>query len=178
MAVMAVAAVGMTGCHTSRTVTEYDSIYDEPRRHRPATGKKPHRPADTVVPHKSTGVAADVIKAAEEWLGVPYRYAGDSKSGTDCSGLTCMAFEKGAGIKLPRSSREQAEYGKRIKRSELRPGDLVFFVSKRGGSRINHVAIYLGDNKIIHSTTSRGVSVSDLDDEYWGSHYHSCCRVL
>jgi len=175
----AMVAVVLAGCHSSRSAVEYDSIYDS----RPGGGKaRPghKRPGrnDNRVPHVASGTAADVIRAAEEWLGVPYKYSGNSRAGTDCSGLTCMAYEKGAGLKLPRSSREQADFSRRIKRNDLRPGDLVFFVSRRGGSRINHVAIYIGDNKIIHATSSRGVSVSDLDDKYWSSHYYCCGRVL
>ncbi len=171
-------ASALAGCHSSRNAVEYDSIYAE----RGGNRQKPDKPArprpGTDRPQNVSGTAAGVIDAARDWLGAPYVYGGNSRRGTDCSGLTCMAYEKGAGIKLPRSSREQAEYGSRISRDELRPGDLVFFTNKRGGGRINHVAIYIGDNKIIHATTSQGVVVTDLDDYYWRSHYFCSGRVL
>lgn len=169
--------LGLVGCHSSRNAVEYDSIYAErPGKKRPERPKPPR--VEYKEPQHATGTAAAVIEAAREWLGAPYAYAGNSRRGTDCSGLTCMAYEKGAGIKLPRSSREQADYCRRISREDLRPGDLVFFVSSRGGSRINHVAIYLGDNRIIHATTSQGVTVTGLDDYYWSSHYYCSGRVL
>lgn len=124
------------------------------------------------------GAAHDVVEAAMAWMGTPYSYGGSTRGGTDCSGLTCMAFERGASIKLPRSSSEQADFCKRIKRSDLQPADLVFFTNRVGGSRINHVAIYIGDNRIIHATTSLGVTISSLDEPYWDTHLHSCGRIL
>lgn len=127
---------------------------------------------------KTAGARGRVIDAACAWIGVPYRYGGNTTGGVDCSGLVCMAFEKGASLKLPRSSREICEFSRPVSREKARAGDLVFFVSKRGGDRVNHVAIYLGDNKIVHSTTSKGVIISNLDDDYWKSHYHSCGSVI
>lgn len=170
-------SLGLAGCHSSRNAVEYDSIYAERTGGGKSSGGS-HRSDRPAVPQVPGGDSGAVIKAARSWLGVSYAYGGNSRNGTDCSGLTCMAYETGAGIKLPRSSREQAEYCRRIRRDELRPGDLVFFTSSSGGSRINHVAIYIGDNMIIHATTSQGVTVSSLDERYWSRHFYCCGRVL
>lgn len=189
----------LTGCNVGRDNYDWssggdDSIYAEAKkkkkkkaeknrkekpkenkRGRTVRGDSGARSTPTV---SAEGTARDVIDAAMAWMGTPYSYGGNTRGGTDCSGLTCMAFERGAGIKLPRSSREQADYSRRIRRGDLQPGDLVFFTNRRGGTRINHVAIYIGDNRIVHATTSLGVTVSSLDEPYWDSHYHSCGRVL
>ncbi len=119
----------------------------------------------------------DIVAYAMSWKGVPYRYGGNTRKGVDCSGFTCCVFKDIADIKLPRSSREQSDYCKKIDSKELIPGDLLFFTSRKGGLRINHVALYIGDNRIIHSTTSRGVIISSLDDDYWQPRLHHCGRV-
>ena len=114
---------------------------------------------------------------ARTWLGVPYRYAKATKSGTDCSGMVMTIFSDVVGLKLPRSSADQAGYCIEIPKDGLQPGDLVFFHSSRGGGRISHVGLYVGDNKIIHATNSRGVVESDLAEKYYANHYHSSGRV-
>lgn len=182
--ILALLGSGLCSCSSSRNAYNRDDIYSgsmpakKKKKHGKQKGSTAHRydrPADDAA---MTRDAKKVIDEARKWLGTPYRYGGDSARGMDCSGLTCTAFEKAIGLKLPRNSREQAEFSRRIRRSELQPGDLVFFASRRGGDRINHVAIYLGNNSMIHSSTSQGVVVSDLDEEYWKSHFHSCGRVL
>lgn len=124
------------------------------------------------------GAPAKVIAEGKRWLGTPYRYGGLSRNGIDCSGLVQVVFDKSVGVKLPHNSRDQAMKARKVSRKDLRPADLVFFVSSPGGNRINHVAIYIGDGKIIHSTTSRGVIVSGLDENYWKKHFYCCGRVL
>ena len=156
----------LAGCHSSKyTVSAADQISVNPQ------------------PGLSDGetlgkAAKKVIDVAVKWIGTPYLYGGDTRKGVDCSGLVCVAFDEGASMKLPRSSSEQAQYSRQIERTKLQPGDLVFFVSKTGGTRINHVAIYMGNNRIIHATTSKGVIISELSENYWAKHFHSCGRVL
>lgn len=121
---------------------------------------------------------ADALLAeAYTWVGTPYRYGGQSRSGADCSGFVMQVYLKTLGIKLPRSSREQAQQGRRVKRSELRPGDLVFFAIGRG-STVNHVGIYAGNNMMIHASASRGVMLATFTDPYFTRHYHSARRLL
>jgi len=119
----------------------------------------------------------DLIREVASWLGTPYRYGGNNKAGTDCSGMVQQVFLKVFNLALPRSSAQIADFSKRVRKTELQVGDLVFFetTSRR---RINHVGIYLGGNRFIHSTTSHGVIVGNLDEPYWRRAYSRSGRVL
>lgn len=181
--VIALLGGSLASCSSSRNAYNRDDIYGGTMSPKKKKGKKARKSPKKANQHRVPDVAMTidarkVLDEAYAMLGTPYRSGGETRRGIDCSGLTCVAFKNATGIKLPRSSREQQEYCQRIRRSELRPGDLVFFASRRGGNKINHVAIYVGDNSIIHATSSQGVVVSNLDEEYWKSHFYSCGRVL
>lgn len=117
---------------------------------------------------------ARLRKAAEAYLGVPYRFGGQSRWGMDCSGFIGTVFEEVYGIKLPRSSRGMFRIGEPVARADLRPGDLVFF---KNMGYIDHSGIYMGENYFIHSATSVGVSYSTLDAPYFGTHYAGARRL-
>lgn len=115
-------------------------------------------------PFPSTGrSAAVVLPTAERYLGVKYKWGGESpRTGFDCSGYVQYVFER-HGVRLPRTSRAQAVVGARVPLdfAALRPGDLIMFASN--GQPISHVAIYAGDRRIIHSSSSgRGVRYDNL----------------
>lgn len=173
----------LSSCSSSRHISREDwyENYDDYGRPLPDRKKKRHDSRkDKNRKWKggsATGDARKVIDMAHDWLGAPYQYGGNSRAGIDCSGLTCVVFEQAAGIKLPRSSSDQADWCRRISQRDLRPGDLIFFVNKPGGNRINHVGLYVGDGMMIHSSTSRGVTVTSLDDAYWSARLHRCGRV-
>lgn len=117
-----------------------------------------------------------IVAQARKWIGTPYKYGGESRKGTDCSGLTMVVYRDVAGIKIPRNSGKQQEFCSRISRKSLSPGDLVFFSSSRKGS-VSHVGIYAGSGKFIHASSSRGVIISSLDEDYYRRHFHSAGRV-
>lgn len=102
-----------------------------------------------------------VVDYALQFVGNPYVYGGTSlTNGTDCSGFTMGVYKKFS-ISLSRTSRSQAYDGKSIKRSELKKGDLVFYAT---GGTITHVALYIGDGKIVHASNSRsGIKVSNMN---------------
>jgi lipoprotein Spr len=110
----------------------------------------------------------DVIK---EWLGTPYRYAGNSKKGIDCSGFVSMFYKLVFEINLDRSSADmfRTNVVKTKQKNDLQVGDLVFFAIKK--KRISHVGIYLGDNKFVQSSRSNGVIISDLDEPYYSKYF-------
>ncbi|MDO4319118.1 MAG: NlpC/P60 family protein [Bacteroidales bacterium] len=122
-------------------------------------------------------IAGSLIECARRWLGTPYRYGGNDRKGIDCSGLTCNVFEHVADIRLPRDSRSQSRYCLRVDRRDIQPGDLVFFVNKPGGDRINHVGLYIGAGRMIHASSSRGVTESSITDGYWRDRYYCGGRV-
>jgi cell wall-associated NlpC family hydrolase len=133
-------------------------------------------PKETVV-EKVAKSNNSLLKKAMTYRGVRYRWGGTSRSsGVDCSGFTTSVF-KSQGIDLPRTSIEQSHVGKAVAKSDLKPGDLVFFRTSRS-IRINHVGIYVGDGKFIHAATGAGhVMVSSLDEAYFARDYVTARRV-
>lgn len=115
---------------------------------------------------------------ASKWIGTPYRSGGTTKRGVDCSGLTYMIYKNVYGKKLHRRSIDQYEEDcRRVNKSELRAGDLVFFTTGNSGRSIGHSGIYLKDGKFIHASSSRGVMVSSLDESYYRKHWKRGGRV-
>ena len=108
------------------------------------------------------------------WIGVPYRGGGTTKRGVDCSGLTSAIYKKVYRKSLERNSDDQRKKDcRKVKKSKLKEGDLVFFHNGRKKKRATHVGIYLKDRKFIHASTSQGVIISQLDEEYWDKHWLS-----
>ena len=121
--------------------------------------------------------ADELIGNAMGLLGVSYRFGGTSvSSGFDCSGFMQHIFRKTMQINLPRTSAEQAKMGVAVNRSELQPGDMVFFSTSRG--RISHVGLYIGNNRFIHAPrTGKSIEITSLGNKYWNSKYVTARRV-
>lgn len=126
-------------------------------------------------PAPKGGEGARLRKIAEGYLGVPYRFAGQSRSGMDCSGFLRQVFAEAYNLDLPHSSRGIFGLGSPVDRSDLKIGDVVFFKSL---GFIDHSGIYMGNNYFIHSATSVGVSYSSLDAPYFVDHYAGAKRIL
>lgn len=94
--------------------------------------------------------AGNISSIAKSKLGITYKWGGDGPYQYDCSGFTKAVFKK-KGINLPRVSKDQAKVGKKVSKSHLRKGDLVFFTSKHH-TKVDHVGIYLGHGKFIHAS--------------------------
>ncbi len=111
-------------------------------------------------------------------LGVAYRYGGTSAStGFDCSGFMQHIFKRSMGVNLPRTSAAQAQMGVGVSRSELQPGDMVFFRTM-GRGRISHVGLYIGNNRFIHAPrTGKRIEVTSLSNKYWNAKYAFARRV-
>lgn len=107
-----------------------------------------------------SGVRAQMVAYAKQFLGNPYVWGGTSlTNGTDCSGFTMGIYRK-FGYSLPRVSRSQASVGRSVSSSSIKPGDLVFYGS---GSYISHVAMYIGNGQVIHASTTRtGIKISNM----------------
>lgn len=105
---------------------------------------------------------------AAQWMGVPYRSGGMSKSGTDCSGLTLQLYKRVYRKSLVHHSQGQlSEARHRVSRNKLQEGDLVFFGNGRSKKRVTHVGVYLKKGKFIHASSSHGVMVSSLNEAYY-----------
>ena len=135
-----------------------------------------------------------VEKAIRSYLGAPYRYAGSSRRGVDCSGLVMAVFQE-AGVYLPHSVRAQYNLGRNVGRNGLRYGDVLFFncnssktrwgsgksrgnFSNRRHVEPSHNGVYVGEGKFVHASSSRGVVTDRLEDEYWADHYIGARRYL
>ncbi len=120
-----------------------------------------------------------IIRAAEKYLGTPHCMGGTSKKCLDCSGLTYLSFTANK-INIPRRSQDQARYGKIIlNKSELKKGDLVFFTkSYNSPDYITHVGIYLGNSRFIHTSTSKGVIITEIQNPWWSERYVFGTRVF
>jgi len=128
--------------------------------------------------HSSAQSSGNVVDVAERFNGTRYVFGGTSRSGFDCSGFTRYVLGASAGVSLPRTAMEQYENGRSISRSDLQPGDLVFFANTyRHG--ISHVGIYIGDGHFEHAANEReGVRVDDLNEAYYSEHYAGARRVI
>jgi len=116
-----------------------------------------------------------LLKEVIGWLGVPYVYGAEDKSGTDCAGFVMMVYKAVYGIDTPRSSSGIYEASVKVNRDELKQGDLVFFKIKT--PKVGHVGIFLQDSYFIHASSSKGVMVSDLNLEYWTKYFVSGGRL-
>ncbi len=114
-------------------------------------------------------------KVAEGYLGVRYRFGGQSRSGMDCSGFVRQVFSEAFQIDLPHNSASMAGLGKSIAKADLRAGDILLF---KNVFFIDHSAIYMGQGWFIHSQSSVGVAYTRLDAPYFKSHYAGARRLL
>ncbi|MDG9886468.1 C40 family peptidase [Pseudomonas putida CSV86] len=139
-----------------------------------------HAAARQVVAQMPASQSSDVLSRAVNQLGTPYRWGGSTPGkGFDCSGLVKYAFNDIDEVDLPRTSNAMAngDHGVKVERKDLKPGDLLFFNIR--SRRVNHVAIYLGNDRFIHAPrTGKNVTIDTLNKPYWQKHYVVAKRVL
>lgn len=117
----------------------------------------------------------NLIKEIDSWLGVPYKYGGKDKSGTDCSGMVFSIYNNVYGFSLNRSSYDIIQNVIKVPIEEAKFGDLVFF--KIYKNRVSHVGIYLGDKKFIHASTQLGVRIDSLEMPYYRDRFYMAGRI-
>lgn len=110
----------------------------------------------------------------DNWWQTPYQYGGTTKSGIDCSAFSCTLYSNVFHEALPRSSKEQYSVCEKVDRDQLKEGDLVFF-NTRGG--VSHVGVYLADGYFVHASTSNGVVINNLNDDYYSARFLGGGRV-
>ena len=120
--------------------------------------------------------ASDLVVNAMGYLGVPYRRGGTGIQGFDCSGFVQAMYQKTLGLVLPHNAKAQAAATEKIDKTELQPGDLVFFNTLRRA--FSHVGIYIGEGKFIHSPRAGGeVRIEDMRESYWVKRFNGARRV-
>ncbi len=134
-----------------------------------ASGKKGWMNAKYLSSKKVTQVSnssnfSSAISYGARFLGIPYVWGGTTPSGFDCSGFTSYVYRNALGKSIPRTSGAQYTASKKISKSQLQVGDLVFFNTSGGG--VSHVSIYAGNNKLLHAA-GKQVKYSNLYDGYW-----------
>ncbi|HTY10133.1 MAG TPA: C40 family peptidase [Bacteroidota bacterium] len=110
------------------------------------------------------------------YLGTPYVYGGDSKSGIDCSAFTGAVYNQSVSVQLPRSAAEQVKVGTPVAFEDLRFGDLMFFNTT--GANPSHVGIYIGDDLFAHASEAFGVTISSIESSYYKKRYTEARRVV
>ena len=143
------------------------------------------RKAELLIKPDMAALGADeriitLIDSAYSYIGTPYKWAGTSRSGMDCSGFVSTAFST-INVPLSRSSLEMSTQGRDIPLSQAEVGDLLFFKTTRKPNRISHVGIVVGvgdEVKFIHASVSQGITVSSLSENYWQKAYAKTSRVL
>lgn len=140
-----------------------------------AVGAGSSKPAAQIASSQPDRSSHSLIQTALACRGTHYQRGGTSRGGFDCSGFTRFIYAK-YGISLPHSSAAQAAKGTSVSRSELKPGDLVFFATYR--QAISHVGIYIGNGNFVHASShGRGVTVDALNSSYYGPRYRGARRV-
>lgn len=115
-----------------------------------------------------------LLEELSSWIGTPYAYGGESKAGTDCSGLVQTVYKTVYNVSLYRTANDLEKNCEKVKKEDMKAGDLIFF--KINSTKISHVGIYLANNKFIHAS-SKGVMVSDLIQAYYTKYYYSSGRI-
>ena len=132
--------------------------------------------ADALKGSAGTSTRNNIVSEAKKHLGVPYVWGGSTPNGFDCSGFVQYVLKQ-CSIAVPRTTEQQVLMGKYIAKKELRPGDLVFLQNTyRAG--ISHVGIYIGNDQMIHASSSKGVTISNLSSSYYLEHYHSARQLI
>jgi cell wall-associated NlpC family hydrolase len=126
--------------------------------------------------------ASAIIATAKSYIGkLNYKWGAEPWNTnyvyTDCSAFVQLVYNKHHGLKLPRSSKDQAKVGTYVSKSNLKPGDLVFFDTNNDGV-INHVGIYIGNGQFIHSSPANKVGIATVSTGYWSDRYETARRVL
>lgn len=117
-----------------------------------------------------------VVPAAKKYIGVPYKYGGTTASGFDCSGYIRQVFNE-VGVSLPRTAAEMYQKGTSVSKNDLHVADLVFFNTT--GKPASHAGIYIGGGQFIHASSSKGITISNLNDPYyWGPKYIGAKRIV
>jgi len=119
-----------------------------------------------------------LARVVDGYLGIPYKWGGTTRAGMDCSAFTRAIFRETYGVELPRTSKQMYGVGRAILQGQdLKPGDLVFFKNTYSGPGVSHVGIYLGEGRFAHASSSKGGTITPLNNPYFQPRYIGARRV-
>jgi cell wall-associated NlpC family hydrolase len=155
----------ITGCHSSRKI-----VRTPPKKN----------PDQGILDKYSTIIGesvsnAKLYKSIDLYMYTPYKYGGKDLSGIDCSGLVAVIYRDALGQHIEGSSNSIYQKSSSVKSGQLYEGDLVFFKIK--STKVSHIGIYLTNRKFVHATTSKGVIISSLDENYYKTYFIGGGRV-
>lgn len=176
--VVSITLLFLIGC---KSKTDWRDKYNKPKIETTTSTNKKNidRPKNLQDVSKILNVNETALKDKKlynfiiEWYGTPYKYGGTNEDGIDCSGFTNILYKEIYKIQLPRTSKDISEKIKRKYTGDLKEGDLVFFSFGKTGT-VNHVGVYLHNNKFVHASTSKGVIISNLTEPYYGDYLVKC----
>lgn len=149
------------GVQSSQIAHQYDGVKTN----------KPYLNKSSITNSSSNGIKK-LNQVYNQWVGTRYRLGGTTRRGIDCSAFMQETFSSAFDMSLPRTTSEQQSLGRRIKKNELKHGDLVFFRGNR------HVGVYIGNGQFMHASSSQGVTISSLEHHYWAKTYTQSRRIL
>lgn len=161
--------VSMAGCHSSKNSQKTNNEKEN-------IGNVSHSKASE---HDATPkpIANALINEARSWLGTPYKWGGHDHSGADCSGFLMEVYKAAVDVDIPRTTKDQRALCLYVDKDNISIGDIIFFTSKNSGGKIAHVGMYVGNGRMIHASSSRGVVEDNLDLNYYVTHFQSIGRV-
>ncbi len=190
------AMVMLSSCSTIKKLAEPSSVTHAPRKTiseiRVSNGRIEARPAEAEISNSELANAGRKLGFSVErsddrrlmcesatWIGVPYRAGGMDRNGVDCSGLVYCLYNSVYNRQIERMSSYDLfhNYCKPVDASQLKQGDLVFFTTDNSEGRIGHSGIYLKNGKFIHASSSKGVIISNLNEQYWSKHWFAGGKV-
>lgn len=124
---------------------------------------------------KEENLRQRIMDEYAQWKGTRYLWGGNSHNGIDCSAFTRRVIHTVAHLNLPRTAAEQSHTGYPVQQEQLKPGDLVFFMTK---PNVRHVGVFVGNDQFIHASSSQGVMLSHLSGSYWQEHYLTARRMV
>lgn len=122
-----------------------------------------------------SSVTPQLFLTVFDWVGTKYKYAGDCKTGIDCSGFVSEMYRQVYCKEISGGSKELFSEVDTVAKSNLKEGDILFFKIKKG--QISHVGIYLGNNKFAHASVHGGVMVNDLNEDYYKKYFYCGGRI-
>lgn len=156
--------LGLTSCFKSRKATAKNRV-----EHRTSQDDAKNKYASRLGVNSQDLKNERLYVFIDQWEGTPYKYGGTSRSGADCSGFVNALYLDVYQKQLPRTTSALDQSSKKVSRSSLKEGDLVFF--DISGKKRSHVGVYLVNNKFVHASSSKGVTISDLENPYYQKAY-------